>query len=293
MIISQLKAIKDKYTEKPGKIKTFVLIALAALILATGSFFLIKTVYSYIDGITEANNLKSLYEIGQETAASSTPQTVMETLVPDDSKESNNAPMENNSVVKPEEKTILPVYNELLKVNKEVIGWIKVEGTRIDYPMLQHDDNEYYLHTSIENKKSKRGCIYIDYRNNSELTDKNTLIYAHNMKDGSMFKDLVQYKKKSFFDSHSLINIDNLYEEGVWEVFSVYIVDADKETIEIDYSEEGSFMKAIDSFKDRSMFETDVVISNDDRIVTLVTCSYETRNARTIVHARYMGKYMQ
>lgn len=292
MIAGWWKSINKDDPARTKKQKKFCFISFAVISFIIGMAFLIKFGLSYLDGLTEAQKLKALYENGQAASSQVIVPSETEQLVPAGTvKPENIAPQKEAS---PEEKkTILPQYNELINVNSEVIGWIKVDGTRIDYPLLQHDDNEYYLHMNIENKKSKRGCVYIDYRNNSELTDKNTLIYAHNMKDGSMFRDLVSYKKRSFFDSHRTIHISNIYEEGLWEVFSVYVVDADKETIDIDYSKEGSFINAMDGFKKRSMFKTNTTIESGDRIATLVTCSYETSNSRTIVHAKYIGKILQ
>lgn len=266
--------------------KKTIILFVALISVVAGSILLSKTLSSYIDGVAEAKKLKSLYEDVQDnntyTEPTKTRETVMEGAIgPDSSKGPEKPKLE-------EIKTVLPRYGRLLEVNNEVAGWIRLEGTRIDYPFMQHNDNDYYLHTDIENKESKRGCVFIDYRNNKALTDKNTLIYAHNMRDGSMFKDLVLYKKKDFFYSHKTIHIDSLYEESNWEVFSVYVVDANKETINVDYSAEGSFLKEVNAFKERSMYKTDVQFGIEDRIVTLVTCSYETSNARTIVHAKYI-----
>lgn len=269
------------------KQKNILYTVIVILLFTVGLIILLKTLFTYMDGITEAKKLKSLYEQGQETSSAIVQPSYEEQAPANEAAEPANDSQDTS--VSEDKKTILPRYYELLKVNSEVIGWIKVDGTRIDYPLLKHDDNEYYLHTSIEGKKSKRGCVYMDFRNDSNLSDKNTLVYGHNMKDGSMFRDLVAYKKKSFFEAHRKILIDNLYEEGIWEVFSVYIVDANKETINIDYPDDTSFLNAMEGFKNRSMFETDTQIGKDDKIVTLVTCSYETSNARTIVHAKYIG----
>ncbi|NTV89131.1 MAG: class B sortase [Clostridiales bacterium] len=187
------------------------------------------------------------------------------------------------------EPAISDYFTDLLKINGEVIGRIKINGTNIDYPLLQHSDNDYYLKTDINGQASKSACVVVDYRNSKDFSDKNTLIYAHNMKNGSMFHSLVFYKDEDFFNSHRTVNVDTLTESGVWEVFSVYVLDADTERLNINYSQEGSFLKAIEGYKSRSMFQTDVSLSDTDRIITMVTCSYETANSRTIVHAKYTG----
>lgn len=251
-------------------LKRYIIYFLIAGSLVAGAIFLITDWTEYHNGVIEAERLKSL----------SMPDQV-ETLdaLPVSPELEEDFPPE-------EPKQILPKYLKLLELNEEVSGWIKIDGTRIDYPFLQHDDNEYYLHMDAENKKSKRGCIYIDSRNDRGLKSRNTLVYGHNMKDGSMFKDLVQYKNKDFFYSHGIIHMDSLYEENDWQVFSVYVVNADKETINPDYPDEEAFLQALNRFKDRSMYQTDMDLSADDRIISLVTCSYETSNSRTIVHAK-------
>lgn len=189
-----------------------------------------------------------------------------------------------------ENKPILPKYNKLLKINNEVSGWIKIEGTRIDYPILQHKDDDYYLHRDINKKTSRYGCIFMCYCNDKDLLGKNTLIYGHHMKNNTMFADLVLYKDKKFFDKHREIYVDSLHSLGIWEVFSVYIVNANKETIPIFFKNNESFLKAAQSFQKRSKFKTDTLLSKDDRIVTLSTCSYEAPNTRTIVHTKYIGE---
>ncbi len=272
----------------PKRLKPAIVISAAGVLFIIGLVFLISFTVSYLSGVTEAKDLKALYEKGQETESTVVISSVTDSEVPGGTTDSKDGELQQENAA--EEKIVLQEYAELIKVNDEVIGWIKLDDTRIDYPLLQHDDNEYYLHHNIEGEASKRGCVYIDYRNNPELMDKNTLIYAHNMKDGSMFKAIISYKKKDFFLANRLININTLYEKGVWQVFSVYVVDANKETINIDYSGEGSFMEAVEKYKKRSMFETDTQIGADDRVVTLVTCSYETNNSRTIVHAKYIGE---
>lgn len=258
-----MKLIIDK------KLKKYINIFEASVIIVVVIFLTVNLIPWY-EGVMEADRLKNL---------SMTDQVETTGVLP-----ASPARAAEQEPVEP--KQILPKYLKLLELNDEVSGWIKIDGTRIDYPFLQHNDNDYYLHMDMENKKSKRGCVFMDYRNDRGMKDPNTLVYGHNMKDGSMFKDLVRYKKKDFFYSHGIIHMDSLYEESDWQVFSVYVVDADKETIGLDYSAEGSFLKELNRFRDRSMYKTDIQLTSQDRIITLVTCSYETANSRTIVHAK-------
>lgn len=267
------------------KLKKRIAVVLAVVAAVTASVFAAVYLIGYISGVNEAERLKDLSEAAQAEAAAAPVPAVTETEPA--AADLEPAETEAAEAARPEKpRQIMAKYGKLLELNDEVRGWIKIDGTRVDYPFLQHNDNEYYLHMSIENKKSGRGGVYIDYRNNGDLSSKNTLVYGHNMKDGSMFKDVVKYKNRDFFYSHGIIHMDNLYERIDWQVFSVYVVDADKETIDPEYPDEAAYIKDLNKFKDRSMFGTDVQLSGEDSIITLVTCSYETSNSRTIVHAK-------
>lgn len=177
-------------------------------------------------------------------------------------------------------------YLPLLEVNKEVVGWITINDTPINYPLVQHNDNQYYLNYDSSNSPSIYGSIYVDHRNNSSLENKNTLIYGHNMNNGSMFHALVNFKDNDFFKAHPYIYISNLYEQFTYEVFAVYVVDADYETISVDYENDQAFLDYVTTCKERSLFTRAMDFTADDQIVTLVTCSYELDNARTIVQAK-------
>ncbi|EGP9899719.1 class B sortase, partial [Listeria monocytogenes] len=91
---------------------------------------------------------------------------------------------------------------DLQKLNKDMVGWLTIADTEIDYPILQSTDNDYYLHHNYKNEKARAGSIFKDYRNTNEFLDKNTIIYGHNMKDGSMFADLRKYLDKDFLAAH-------------------------------------------------------------------------------------------
>ena len=193
---------------------------------------------------------------------------------------------EDNEV---ESKEILDRYKEILKINKEVVGWIKFDNSKINYPIAQHSDNEYYLHNDINNNPSIYGSVYLDYRNSKDINDRNNIVYGHNMRDGSIFNNILKLKDKKFFEENPYIYISDLYKEFTWKIFAVYVVDADTETIDINYDTNEEFLDYIKSCEARSLFKRDVSINKDDKIITLVTCSYETDNARTIVQAKLIN----
>lgn len=188
------------------------------------------------------------------------------------------------------EPVVLTKYNKLLEKNQDVVGMITIPDTKISsYPVLIGENNEYYLKYDINKKASKYGCIFVDYlygkENIGREFQRHTMIYGHNMKNNSMFGQVADYKDKEFFDSHGYIYFDNLYETGKWKVFSVYVVDADKETINRTYETDEEYLEFLIKVKQRSKFDVDVSLTAKDEVITLCTCSYETDNSRTIVHA--------
>lgn len=185
-----------------------------------------------------------------------------------------------------EEPSILANMAPLLESNEETIGWITIPNTAINYPLVQHTDNQYYLEYNSANEPSAYGSIYIDYRNDKRLIDRNTLIYGHNMNNGTMFHELVKYKERDFFKQHPYIYMSNLYETFTYEIFAVYVVDADVETVEVVYESDEAFMNYIQDCQTRSIWPRSIELEATDQIITLVTCSYELDNARTLVQAK-------
>ncbi|NTW71548.1 MAG: class B sortase [Eubacteriaceae bacterium] len=177
-------------------------------------------------------------------------------------------------------------FTELQKVNGDTAGWIKIDDTMIDYPVVRTIENEYYLAHDFYKNESKAGTIFMDYRNLGDGIDRNVILYGHNMKDGSMFKDLMKYKDRSFFDSHRFIQFDTLLEETKWEIFSVYVTGTDFYYIDTDFSTDEEYQVFLDTLQKKSLFPTDVRLTAADQILTLSTCSYEFDNARFVVQAR-------
>lgn len=175
-------------------------------------------------------------------------------------------------------------YESLLEINEDMVGWITIPNTNIDYPVVQTVDNVYYLGRNILNRYSDRGAIFLDYRNMGNGTDKNTVIYGHNMYDGSMFARLYKLKDVDYYTTHKIItlNLKGTYSE--WEIFAVYITNDDpvRTSFSSDYDFE-QYLKIIDSKK---MYETDAEAQVSDQILTLSTCTNVEHDGRLVVHAR-------
>lgn len=173
---------------------------------------------------------------------------------------------------------------EWLNINDEYVGWLSIEGTNIDYPVVRGDDNKKYLNTDFFNKKSDAGALFMDYRNIAQFNDNHTVIYGHYMKDGSMFHNLHRYKDESYYETHDVIQLQGLYETRSYTIFSVYIESANDYELNLN-ALSGNDEGYLEEILSRSMYDFKIKPSSKSKILTLVTCSYEVDNGRMIVHA--------
>lgn len=187
---------------------------------------------------------------------------------------------------------MLDKYVKLYQENKDLAGWISIEGMKIDYPVLQNADNEYYLHHDFYGKDSKYGCLYV--KNHADLqTGTNFVIYGHNMKDGSMFGDLDLYQKESFYKEHPRISFDTLYEERTYDIIAVFrsqVYNAEDDVFkyyqfyEADTQDE--FNDFYNNIKALSLYDTGVEAQFGDTFLTLSTCAYHVQDGRFVVVAK-------
>lgn len=191
------------------------------------------------------------------------------------------------AIVQEETKaTVMEKYSGLLQINEDLAGWVRIPGTAIDYPVVKTDNNDFYLNHNIHKQPARAGAIFMDFRNSGTAEEPHTILYGHNMKDGSMFRDLMRYKREDFLNRHSIIEFNTLYEKMKWEIFSVYVTAADFNYIQTYFPTRNEFGIFLDSIKERSLFKRDIVVAVEDKILTLSTCSYEFTDARFVVHAK-------
>ncbi|MBU5592642.1 class B sortase [Clostridium sp. MSJ-4] len=177
-------------------------------------------------------------------------------------------------------------FAPLKKINDGVVGWILAEGSVIDYPIVLGEDNEYYLSHLFNHEENKLGSIFMDYRNNGNFSDKNTIIYGHNMKNGSMFSSLTKYKDQSYYDSFPTMVLYTPNGDFIIEFFAGIIVDGNYEFLRFKFTNDMDFQDYINELKEKSTFESNTIVKSDDRIVTLCTCSYEFNNARYALYGK-------
>lgn len=181
-------------------------------------------------------------------------------------------------------------FNKLINKNPDTIGWIKVLGSDINYPVVQTNNNDFYLTHSFDKSYNKAGWIFADYINknlkNNEL-DKNTIIYGHNRQNNSMFGTLSNVFKEEWLSNkeNHYINFSTLNNNMVWEVFSTYTIEKEEYYIQSNFSSDEEYISFLNTIKNRSTYKYDVNISKEDKILTLSTCT-NVGKGRTVLHAK-------
>ncbi|MBR3152387.1 MAG: class B sortase [Clostridia bacterium] len=178
-------------------------------------------------------------------------------------------------------------FKYLKEMNSDTVGWIKVPNTEIEYPVVQTDDNDYYLTHSFDNSYNSAGWAFVDYRNKIDGTDKNIIIYGHNRRDGSMFESLKNTINEDWYE-----NEDNKYiifeTEGnsyKYEVFSTYRIEEEDYYLTTGFNSDNEYKKFLDILKSRSVHDYKVDVKKEDSIITLSTCD-NNKNYRIVLHAK-------
>lgn len=172
---------------------------------------------------------------------------------------------------------------DLSSINSDYKFWINVEGTNIDYPVVQGVDNDFYLNHDFNKNYLPAGSIFLDYRNNFE-TDYNSVIYGHHMRNSTMFGQIEKFKDKNFFKNNKIITINTGDTTFEYEVFAIGVYNADFGYNNVNFNNEDEFNKFLNKILSKAIYSRDIV-SAKDKIVTLSTCSYEYKNARTALFA--------
>ena len=192
-----------------------------------------------------------------------------------------------------EPREVLEEYQNLLLKNRKLIGWVKIDDTYIDYPVMQTTDNEYYLDHNMNQEYDKNGTIFMDKDCNVLEPSTNYILYGHHMRNGRMFGQLDQYKDKSFYEKHPIIEFDTIYEKGTYEIMYVFRSKVYKETEIvfkyyqfIDANGEQEFDSAMEEMAALSLYDTGVTAQYGDQLLTLSTCDYQETDGRFVVVAR-------
>lgn len=209
--------------------------------------------------------------------------------VDDTTSDSDNIEDASTTIYINKYQNIPTTYDKLLTINKDVVGWLKVNNTKINYPVTQTNNNDYYLSHDIYGNQVRTGWVFMDYRNNTKELDKNTIIYGHNLKSGYMFGELLNTTNSGWYKNQDnlIITFNTLNKEMKWKVFSIYRVDNTSEYLKTSFSLDAEFLEFVDNIKSKSINDFNVEVTSTDKILTLSTCS--GINRRLVVHAVLMS----
>ena len=245
------------------KRKIYLVICIVfALIFVVSSANIAITLYGYKQADNIYNNLQSSYVSPQPEQAP------------------NDEPLQE------EYAPISVDFDELMKENSDIIGWIYSENTPIHYPVVQSDDNDYYLRRDLQGKYLANGTLFADFRCKAVGTDQNYIIYGHNMKNSAMFGTLVNYSEQNYYNEHPVLYYltpDNDYRI---DLFAGFTTEAEADIYRINIGNDEDFEMFLQELKEKSTFVSDVNVTKDDHIVTLSTCSYQFNNARYVVFGK-------
>lgn len=268
-------------------IRLIVMLAALAVFLYSG-YTLYGFYKEYKKSSDEYDNLENSYAVDQEQESEN-----IDNLEDDDALQSISG-QEVRKVLEDGEEKTLPVlknpidFTQLLSVNSDIVGWLRIRALDISYPVVQGKDNDYYLHRTFEKTDNFAGCLFVNSYNMGDFTDQNTIIYGHNMKNGSMFGKLKNFSDPEVFKKSRYFWIfmpDFIYQ---YRIFSASVVDKTGLTYQISFTDD-EFDQFISRAYSNSVVDNQgVTVTKEDRIVTLSTCTGDD-STRFVV----MGKLAQ
>ena len=181
-------------------------------------------------------------------------------------------------------------FNELKMTNNQVVSWLSVDGTNINYPIVQTTDNDYYLSHSIDNKSKSSGWPFMDFRNSYNMGDDNTIFYGHNLLNKNSFGSLNNVFSKNWFkSSNHLIIVLTDTMKYTYEIFSAYYVEPESYYLQTNFMSDDDYLEFVNTLKNRSVVSFSTNISSNDKIITLSTCTNDNNN-RQVVHAKLISE---
>ncbi len=174
-------------------------------------------------------------------------------------------------------------FESLQKINPDVVGWLYCEGTPINYPVVQGEDNSYYLKHLFDGAYNANGCLFLDSRVSNDFSEAHSIIYGHHMKNGTMFSSLDGYKRQEYYEAHPDLLLITPGQAYLVNLFSGYVASVEDHAWDVGFQDEIELEEWLSAAEERSCFESGISPSTADRILTLSTCSYEFDNARFVV----------
>lgn len=272
---AELDKIVQEELKKQEKRRKLIVFCCSVAAAACLGYFGIYNWYN----IRTADNYKQLSELKDKEPAASQEQTPVIHYTADGA-QSTPPP-------------VLDEYKNLFNKNKRLIGWVKIDDTNIDYPVMQTTDNEYYLDHNLNQEYDKNGSIFMDKDCDVLKPSTNFILYGHHMKNGQMFGSLSLYSDQSYCEKHPYIQFDTIYEKGLYEIMYVFrsrVYSEDEIVFKyyqfIDAQSEQEFDSYMNDMAEMSLYDTGVTASFGDQLLTLSTCDYQEKNGRFVVVAK-------
>lgn len=173
-----------------------------------------------------------------------------------------------------------------LTQNPDIVAYLFIEGTNVNNVVVQGVDNNFYLHRDMFGNRNINGSLFMDFRNSPDFTDRNTIIYGHNMQNGTMFHNLRYYMRRDFFEAHPHIKVITDDTIFIYEIFAIFSTHIYFDYIQVDFEDDEEFGALLREMTRRSVFNTGVTANQYDRIIVLSTCTNVDRNTRIVVVGR-------
>lgn len=253
-----------------GNFISTLVIIIALGVFCYAGYQLVTIYFAYKAGTDEYSELEGYVNSDRETESFDGENMVENETMAEDGETETDATAGTKKLQEMEN----PIdFDSLLAINGDIIGWLEMEALDITYPIVQGEDNEYYLHRTFRNQENFAGSIFLDYVNNPDFYNRNSIVYGHNMKNGSMFGTLKQYGEQETYDKSPYFWIytpDKIYK---YEIFACGVVGAYSDCYKTVFSGEEDFMNFINLAKSQSYIDTGVDVKYGDTVVTLSTCT--------------------
>ena len=273
----EMKALVKAELRKQEKRRALMIMAFSLVALVCFGYFGVYYYQNYRSG----NDMQHLAEIKEKDK---TPGLAYQSGNEDDTSETEG---------EEKEPEVLEDYKTLLNMNKDLIGWLKIADINIDYPVMQTNDNEYYLTHNFDDKYDKNGCLFLDYQCDVVNRNTNLIIYGHNMQSGNMFGNLDKYSSEEYYKEHPRFEFDTIYEKGAYEIVYVFrskIYNEDAVVFKyyqfLDVQSELEFNSNMAEMAKLSLYDTGITPEYGDELLTLSTCDYQENNGRFVIVAR-------
>ena len=268
--------------ESKGKVIYFLIYTILAILITLSIIYIINIFLDKKQAIQESKLLDKI-EINENQVN----ETITEEIV-------NESTQENiEETINQENERILKVQ-KLQEENPDIVGWLEIEGTSINYSVLQGDDNEYYMTHNYKKQKSKNGSIFLTKDYDWSIPSSNLLIYGHNLSNGTMFQELLKYEKEDFYKKHPIIRFTTNNEDAEYEIISAFksrvYYKSEKNVFRYYYfvnaKTEAEYNEFVQNAKKASLYNIDKTAQYGDQLITLSTCSYHVEDGRFAVVGR-------